>query len=654
MSKRLGFWLLALLLPTLVIGWPGAVTDSVEAAPLLRQDCLSYNPNTLSVFNDGGLWILTDGSSRMVAFTSESDAQLGLQVARLYNQHCFIGRGNSRPNRADYIFEYWQGNSGLGGSLPTNDCLNHNRSSLYIVDEGANGWLLTDGASRMVMFDNQSDAQQGLDVIRNYDQICYIGRGTDRIMTYLRSEMLLIDPGIIAIDPGVIVPALPPAVAIAPTDCLPYNPSALYIVNEGANGWLLTDGSSRMKMFDNETDANYGLQVAQAHNQHCFIGRGNARPNRADYIYEYWEGDSGLGIIPPDPDCLSHDPAALSIADEGANGWVLTAASERIAMFDNQADALLAQQVFQGYDQHCYIGRGNARPDRRAYIATYLRQSVTLGPPPVMPSGPDCLPYDPFALVLNDQGALGWTVTSGASSMMLLDNVFDAQLASNVAMAHTQQCFVGRDNTRPNRYAYIFEYWQGDSGLGLEPPLGDCINYNPAALTLVDSGANGWTVVDGASSLVLADNATDASMIRDVMMAHNMLCFIGRDNTRPDRDRYIHLYLRDAPVPGVPTPVPTLPPALPAGCATAPAPRMLVGHVGRVTFSTGEPVRVRTGPGTANAILTLLPEGTIFYVNGGPVCAEPYWWWSVQTGTGISGWMAEGVVGNYFIEPFSP
>jgi len=81
---------------------------------------------------------------------------------------------------------------------------------------------------------------------------------------------------------------------------------------------------------------------------------------------------------------------------------------------------------------------------------------------------------------------------------------------------------------------------------------------------------------------------------------------------------------------------------------------MIVNHIGRVTFSTGEPVRVRTGPGTGNAILTLLPEGTIFYVTGGPLCAEPYWWWSVQTSTGIIGWMAEGVVSNYFIEPFGP
>jgi hypothetical protein len=642
MTKLRYVLLLTMGLATLMLGGPSNAPDAVQAAPNLRADCLSYNPNALYVFNDGGIWILTDGVSRMEAFASESDAQLGMQVARMYTQQCFIGRGNSRPNRQDYIFTYWQGDSGLGGSLPTNDCLSHNRSALTIVNEGANGWLLTDGSSRMVMFDNQTDAQQGLNLVRNYDQICYIGRGTGYIMTYLRVEMLVIVPGVI------------PAAGPASEDCLGYNPAALYLVNEGANGWLLTDGSSRMAMFDNEVDANYGLQLAQAHTQQCFIGRDNSRPNREDYIYEYWQGDSGLGIVPPAPDCLNHTPAALTIVDEGANGWLLTDGSSRIAMFDNQADALLALQVFQSYDQHCYIGRDNSRPNRKTYITSYLRNSAVLGPPPVMPTGEDCIAYDPFNLQLNDQGATGWTVTSGAISMILLDNVSDAQLAANVAMAHTEQCFIGRNNTRPNRYAYIFEYWKGDSGLGLQPPLGDCLQYNPATLTVVDAGANGWQVVDGSHSILLLDTESDAIAARAVMQNSDMICFIGRSNPRPDRDRYIHVYLRNAPVPGTPpTPIPLPTPVLPP-CASAPPPRMLVNHIGRVTFTTGEPVRVRTGPSTSQTILTLLPEGTVFYVNGGPVCGEPYWWWSVQTGTGISGWMAEGVVGNYFIEPFSP
>jgi hypothetical protein len=214
MTKLRYVLLLTMGLATLMLGGPSNTPDAVQAAPNLRADCLPYNPNALYVFNDGGIWILTDDVSRMEAFASESDAQLGMQVARMYTQQCFIGRNNTRPNRQDYIFTYWQGDSGLGGSLPTNDCLSHNRSALTIVNEGANGWLLTDGSSRMVMFDNQTDAQQGLDLVRNYDQICYIGRGTGYIMTYLRVEMLVIVPGFI------------PAAGPASEDCSPTVPPA--------------------------------------------------------------------------------------------------------------------------------------------------------------------------------------------------------------------------------------------------------------------------------------------------------------------------------------------------------------------------------------------------------------------------------------------
>ncbi len=89
-------------------------------------------------------------------------------------------------------------------------------------------------------------------------------------------------------------------------------------------------------------------------------------------------------------------------------------------------------------------------------------------------------------------------------------------------------------------------------------------------------------------------------------------------------------------------------------CAGAPPPRMIVNHFGRVTFTTGEAVRVRTGPGTNYRIRTYLPEGAVFFVTGGPVCAGKYWWWSVRISRGTTGWMAEGAVGNYFIEPFGP
>jgi hypothetical protein len=51
---------------------------------------------------------------------------------------------------------------------------------------------------------------------------------------------------------------------------------------------LLTDGSSRMATLDNRADAEQALGVAGGSSRQCFIGRGNSRPNRKDYIVQYW------------------------------------------------------------------------------------------------------------------------------------------------------------------------------------------------------------------------------------------------------------------------------------------------------------------------------------------------------------------------------
>ena len=76
-----------------------------------------------------------------------------------------------------------------------------------------------------------------------------------------------------------------------PEDCLPYDPNRLTIFDEGERGWLLSDdgGRHRMAMFDNESDAALGLEIAQKYTQMCFIGRNNRRHNRKTYILQYWK-----------------------------------------------------------------------------------------------------------------------------------------------------------------------------------------------------------------------------------------------------------------------------------------------------------------------------------------------------------------------------
>lgn len=161
---------------------------------------------------------------------------------------------------------------------------------------------------------------------------------------------------------------------VAQVDCLPYNPNNLRIENEGANGWLLTDGTSRMKMLASQIDAQRALALARRHRAHCFIGRDNSRPNRGDYIMEWWRGDSGIATSIPGPlDCLPYQRGALRIEDEGAAGWLLTDGRSRMLMLDNRSDAEQALTVARRFSAHCFIGRNNTRPNRKDFILEYWR-----------------------------------------------------------------------------------------------------------------------------------------------------------------------------------------------------------------------------------------------------------------------------------------
>jgi beta-lactam-binding protein with PASTA domain len=171
-----------------------------------------------------------------------------------------------------------------------------------------------------------------------------------------------------------LVLASPMPIPPVPTDdCLGYNPRALRIVNEGARGWLLTDGQSRMLMLDNQEDAKKALALARRHTRHCFIGRGNQRPNRKDYIVEYWMGNSGTQTSLGAEDCIAYNPSTLRIVDEGAQGWLLTDGRSRMLMLDNEEDARKALALAQNHTQQCFIGRNNQRPNRKDYIVEYWK-----------------------------------------------------------------------------------------------------------------------------------------------------------------------------------------------------------------------------------------------------------------------------------------
>lgn len=169
----------------LVPGWVEisfTATRSGSGSTTMKEDCLKFNPNKVVIKKDGNRWLMTDGRSRMKMFSNKKEAQQALKTIRHYrmSQHCFIGR-------PDPSLEYWLTKGGApAGSLPKEDCIPFNPAKLKLKKE-SNGWLMTDGGSRMKMFPNQKEARQALKIIRKhgFNRTCYIGR-PDPSMVYFR------------------------------------------------------------------------------------------------------------------------------------------------------------------------------------------------------------------------------------------------------------------------------------------------------------------------------------------------------------------------------------------------------------------------------------------------------------------------------------
>ncbi|MEO8612052.1 MAG: SH3 domain-containing protein [Chloroflexota bacterium] len=99
----------------------------------------------------------------------------------------------------------------------------------------------------------------------------------------------------------------------------------------------------------------------------------------------------------------------------------------------------------------------------------------------------------------------------------------------------------------------------------------------------------------------------------------------------------------------LPTPPP---PALPL-CPDAPRPRLILNERARVLPDDPRPINLRGGPGTDNNTITSIPILEIFFVLNGPVCKGNYAWYEVQYGV-YQGWVAEGDLSSYYVEPYLP
>lgn len=169
--------------------------------------------------------------------------------------------------------------------------------------------------------------------------------------------------------------------------------------------------------------------------------------------------------LPAPEDCVSYDPAALSVVAYG-DAWLLRSGDLALQRFDTAADAEDALRVARNWRQVCYIGRGASGPDRYRHIINYFKQPSGL-PVGLAPAKIDCITYNPNALDLYEGPAHPldpdhhyWSLYSGGVPLLELHNHADAARAQLVAAGYTRLCFIGHGNPRPDPWQFQMEWWR--------------------------------------------------------------------------------------------------------------------------------------------------------------------------------------------------
>jgi hypothetical protein len=154
-------------------------------------DCVSYNPNNLTVHYEAGVHEVRDGSkvvARLHGGPGDQVGEQGLALAQRYRRHCFIGRGNGREDANAYVFDYWRDSSGKRTTIPGEDdaCSAYKRGNLQVNDMGSgHGWRVKDDDHVLHVFDDESDARDGRLVLAKYGQICSLGSPPDDDQDYV-------------------------------------------------------------------------------------------------------------------------------------------------------------------------------------------------------------------------------------------------------------------------------------------------------------------------------------------------------------------------------------------------------------------------------------------------------------------------------------
>ena len=122
------------------------------------------------------------------------------------------------------------------------DCLPFTTRNVELRADGRN-WVLTDGRSRMITFDDRRVGERALETIRHYrlDSRCFVGRPGPSMSYWL-------------------VGGQAPEGPMRGESCVTFNARNLR-VRETAGRWLLVAGTNELREFPNENEARLALEI---------------------------------------------------------------------------------------------------------------------------------------------------------------------------------------------------------------------------------------------------------------------------------------------------------------------------------------------------------------------------------------------------------
>lgn len=190
--------------------------------------------------------------------------------------------------------------------------------------------------------------------------------------------------------------------------------------------------------------------------------------------------------------------------------------------------------------------------------------------------------------------------------------------------------------------------------------------YEPSLRLNVPGMMAVYNAYDPTTRLFVSHRNIDTIELQLYRLDLPSLAGVARSNSQPDRDNRASQRLRSWQVP-VASPLNVSrdrmilisPEEVDRGledfaCQGVAARRLSVDIEARVTNDDPRPLPVHSEASFGSETVTQYPAGTSFWVQDGPLCAEGYLWWKVKNFEDeTEGWIPEGSLSAYFVEPLS-